>query len=702
MGQGMQGTATSVACAGGPPTYCAPTDRAVVPFKSAPTTNVDGTWKDNGPQVGVPWVNNFGQRMVRLTDGLTDPWQAGSAWAGPSFWWGNYCSVFDSSINGYYCTVNQAGGTGGQVMFAINRDTMQSSEVCPSSWSDCNVPYRGFWSSKMPGLMYYTNGGSQICSWNYDSESGSGTCGDGHGTLVYDFAACPAYSTYASSYNLGSSPPQTDPTDTWFGIQLYGSMDAVYNRANGKCYWYNTRYQLVGGTDNSIPVASTMAPGAAPSSFSVAAASGGSIAAGTYYVALSRDTDGNGSRLGNSGAYLTETTPTAAQTVSVPASGEIQVSSIVIPSDVYSSHWTSLCNVYVGTAAGTLFQQAAGKSCTGTITVTSYSTSGQAPLTVSTGGLITHEEYMGQGGTFFYNVADAQANVQPIWIVANSSGVETNTVGVSYAGGHVSAGFNFMFYPEDEPPTYNKSIVGRYDFSTTPMASLSVVSHLLLGPPMYTYNQSLCNADDTHDNWNADDDLDQTPIVVISIVDQALQGGFPLMGIECPFDHEVFGVSPRGDNVVYRFAHANSSTLANSISSLQSNYDASSLPTVTPDGKLALFISDWDMKLGTWIDPGNPTVGTDCYLSCAWAANHSYGANTWIIDSNGNAEVVTTAGTSGSTQPAWRTTSGNTVADGTITWKNYPGCNTSEDVAGANEDTNNGACRADAFAVELH
>jgi phage tail sheath protein FI len=38
------------------------------------------------------------------------------------------------------------------------------------------------------------------------------------------------------------------------------------------------------------------------------------------------------------------------------------------------------------------------------------------------------------------------------------------------------------------------------------------------------------------------------------------------------------------------------------------------------------------------------------------------------VDSNGNLQRVTTAGTSGVTQPSWRNTIGNTTTDGTVTW----------------------------------
>ena len=63
--------------------------------------------------------------------------------------------------------------------------------------------------------------------------------------------------------------------------------------------------------------------------------------------------------------------------------------------------------------------------------------------------------------------------------------------------------------------------------------------------------------------------------------------------------------------------------------------------------------------------------GTGCVMSfvvTAWDAATSYAAGTEILDSNGGIEKVTTAGTSGSTQPTWPTTVNTTVTDHSVTW----------------------------------
>jgi hypothetical protein len=74
------------------------------------------------------------------------------------------------------------------------------------------------------------------------------------------------------------------------------------------------------------------------------------------------------------------------------------------------------------------------------------------------------------------------------------------------------------------------------------------------------------------------------------------------------------------------------------------------------DGNIPPTISD--RNLGSWV----AAKGT-------WVASQAYTVGKVIVDANGNAEICTTAGTSGSTAPAWPTTSLATVTDGTtLVW----------------------------------
>ena len=69
----------------------------------------------------------------------------------------------------------------------------------------------------------------------------------------------------------------------------------------------------------------------------------------------------------------------------------------------------------------------------------------------------------------------------------------------------------------------------------------------------------------------------------------------------------------------------------------------------------------------TWLNQGLTTL----VALPNWAASHTYTAPTRILDSNGNVEIVTIPGVSGTpTAPTWSTTAGGLTVDGTVTWIN--------------------------------
>jgi hypothetical protein len=68
----------------------------------------------------------------------------------------------------------------------------------------------------------------------------------------------------------------------------------------------------------------------------------------------------------------------------------------------------------------------------------------------------------------------------------------------------------------------------------------------------------------------------------------------------------------------------------------------------------------------TWINQGNPALTIH-----PWEIAHGYSlTDTRILDSNGNVQIVTIAGTSGGAAPTWATTPGAPTVDGTVTWIN--------------------------------
>ncbi|MGD0096981.1 MAG: phage tail sheath subtilisin-like domain-containing protein [Terracidiphilus sp.] len=65
----------------------------------------------------------------------------------------------------------------------------------------------------------------------------------------------------------------------------------------------------------------------------------------------------------------------------------------------------------------------------------------------------------------------------------------------------------------------------------------------------------------------------------------------------------------------------------------------------------------------TWIDPS--------ITPAPWKASSAFTSGQVILDSLGNIQIVTTAGTSGATAPSWNPNSGQTTADGSVTWTNH-------------------------------
>lgn len=65
------------------------------------------------------------------------------------------------------------------------------------------------------------------------------------------------------------------------------------------------------------------------------------------------------------------------------------------------------------------------------------------------------------------------------------------------------------------------------------------------------------------------------------------------------------------------------------------------------------------------------TAGVQTYIyASSWVASTVYNVGTTIIDSNGNGQVVTVAGTSGSSAPTWSTGMFTSTTDSSVTWQN--------------------------------
>ncbi|MGD0095925.1 MAG: hypothetical protein ABSB60_05485 [Terracidiphilus sp.] len=99
-------------------------------------------------------------------------------------------------------------------------------------------------------------------------------------------------------------------------------------------------------------------------------------------------------------------------------------------------------------------------------------------------------------------------------------------------------------------------------------------------------------------------------------------------------------------------------------------------PAATWRNRLAYSIFEAESLLGPddqlpWSMLGLPVALIAFDPGAAWAAGVAFNLGLFITDPNGNIQLVTTAGTSGTAQPTlWNTVFGGTTTDGTVTWTN--------------------------------
>jgi hypothetical protein len=708
---------TTMACSGFAPTPCAPTSRAVRATLTPLPTNTDGLWRDDGPPVNQPWIDAFGEREVRVTDAnIPGGLYFGDGWNGDKNWWTNLWSVYDSSFGGYYFALYSQAEY--WYLYQFNPATMTATNVCPGGWTNCQMPHVGSWSYVTPGLMYYTDG-SQICSWNYDSESGSGTCADGAGTLVYSFSAsCSGWSLELPIQSIYDVLPNYN--DTAFVGESGGNFQvSEYDKASGKCFWINTQTGVVGGTDipsgvaNSGPFAT--AP-TMPASALTATTGTGSVPSGTYYV---KETSVVSNACENSSFSTVEceTTPSNEESVTLSATGEISIAAPTLSNGIIApSSGQGGCNVYAGTTSGGETKQLDMQSCIEAITLTTYTTTGAALPTVNQGGFNLHNSFPNVLGNWLEMVSTSQHNNGVFWWnVFGSTGTETTDLYfcalAGACGGHNLGGAASTFYAAQSPSTEMSSVAYQFDVRTGNYSNLTSSAPTTSlhpgGPPWYnsySYAQYDCNTGDEHPYWQYDNSADSMPVAVTWIQDSTPPNSFSIEKINCAWDHEFDMVAPDGSGTTWRMAHVRTDTRANDVSEPSTDYPAETLPACSPDGKYCFLTEDWNLALGT--QAGNTSFGASfCATQCAWTESHAYSSNQEIIDSNGNEEIATTGGTTGSSAPSWPATAGATVTDGTVTWTMEPGCNTpaSQEVTGTNGGvtTNKGLCRTDVFVVEM-
>jgi hypothetical protein len=209
--------------------------------------------------------------------------------------------------------------------------------------------------------------------------------------------------------------------------------------------------------------------------------------------------------------------------------------------------------------------------------------------------------------------SDCPAIFNVFWQIFDGSGDETTTTQLCTVfggcGGHISLGGSDAFYVISAPETSGVSVVPSYDFGLFPMndpiggsyASGPYTRLHPVGPPYFNADNpsETCNVTDTHPAWNANDGSDTQPIIESSFVDEPTI--YPLMSIQCAWDHEIDAVASDGSGTTYRLAHNHATGLSQPGAALASSYNALSMPVESPDGRLVLWATDWQSSLGEQI-----------------------------------------------------------------------------------------------------
>jgi hypothetical protein len=115
-----------------------------------------------------------------------------------------------------------------------------------------------------------------------------------------------------------------------------------------------------------------------------------------------------------------------------------------------------------------------------------------------------------------------------------------------------------------------------------------------------------------------------------------------------------------------------------------SYYNTVTAVTVGPSGGVAAGSVQFSYAIGTTDYAANPLTIQELGLfgntggasfpaavgsaNSAWTASHGYSVGNLIVDSNGNIQRCTTAGTSGSSAPTWKTTLDQTTTDNSAVW----------------------------------
>lgn len=609
----------STICAGFLPSPCAPQDIANRSYSpSIPVMGPTGN-------VGVPFINDFGEREVRLTDanlacgGSTPPnysFTAGSSAEEEGI--SHFVPSLFSGDGGYYIFIGNMGGA--DCVLAFDSKTFANVQMLDGAAGSfphgfthgfatdglpticqANTGQSGCeWSHATPTVMYAINSTTQIVKYDIAN--------DAAGVVnVFNFNSCPNLPAFTGTYvtEMGVGGPASSP-DRYFMASWGGTgqgaptLVAYYDSQNGNCYWYDSQYTTAGGTGvatttTGIPLLS------GPPTISVAAGSSGTLANGTYYVC---GTESTALGVNNAtGQTQGETTCSSISSVTIN-NGTNNTGSIQVTFTGASNPYSLVvrgCNVYIGTSnslsALNLQSPAtngAWPSCSGSFTQTAaLSTTSQTPPAVNGAGFNIHNAQFAPDGSYV-RVDYQTGSGTLVW--QGETNTTTPVWCASCANGHLVNGFTHIV-DNRHTGTANDPAYAIGAWNTTGSDTR------IFQPPngLSSYRSS-----DAHMAWTFDAPGDNVPFV--SSQWNSTQGSGSGNGVQgwttnpasvatSAFDREIVAISPSTTwNGVWRFAHTRGSYLQNPSDTAQFYNEMQA--GESPDGKIAIFGTNWGWYLG--------------------------------------------------------------------------------------------------------
>jgi hypothetical protein len=295
----------------------------------------------------------------------------------------------------------------------------------------------------------------------------------------------------------------------------------------------------------------------------------------------------------------------------------------------------------------------------------------QGPIVDSTGGLVY--VFAPSDGSAFCNAGAACAGVYQLTtsFIAGDFGSEAevgnSTVEPAPPNPLYIGAFDSAYENSVDPPTGNLYVCGNTGGLPT-LYQVPITAGAFAGPAGISITQLTTPSatppcSPVTDVYNPNAIAGPTEWIFVSVQDNGLNSGCG--GGGCLFNFEDLAWQPSTTYAVGQEILALSPD--DSRVFIQAVIQAGTSGVAPPrwtDSEGAIIANDGTVQ---WINQGPPTGAA----LAVWQANQVFvRTDPRIVDSNGNVEVVTTAGTTGAVTPAWSTVPGGTTTDGTVTWTN--------------------------------